>query len=66
MAGRFVGRVKAWAAASGVPVIFCKLGERKHLITEEYLKMHVVTTGDIPYPGGHGAGLAGVSCSAGQ
>ncbi len=45
MAGRFARRVKAWAAANGVPVIFCKAGERKHLIAEEYLETHVVTTG---------------------
>ena len=45
MAGRFARRVKAWAAASGIPVIFCKAGERKHLIAEEYLETHVVTTG---------------------
>ena len=45
MAGRFARRVKAWAAASGVPLIFCKAGERKHLIAEEYLETHVVTTG---------------------
>ena len=34
MAGRFARRVKAWAAANGVPVIFCTAGERKHLIAE--------------------------------
>jgi hypothetical protein len=45
MAGRFARRVKGWAAANGVPVIFCKAGERKHLIAEEYLETHVVTTG---------------------
>ena len=45
MAGRFARRVKAWAAANGVPVIFCKAGERKHLIAEEYLAAHTVTTG---------------------
>ena len=32
MAGGFARRVKAWAAANGVPVIYCKAGERKHLI----------------------------------
>jgi hypothetical protein len=37
MAGRFARRVKAWGAANGVPVIFCKAGERKHRIAEEYL-----------------------------
>jgi hypothetical protein len=39
-AGRFARRVKAWAAANGVPVIYCKAGERKHLIAEEHLAAH--------------------------
>ena len=42
MAGRFARRVKAWGAANGVPVIFCKAGERKHRIAEEYLATHEV------------------------
>lgn len=45
MAGRFARRVKAWGKASGVPVIYCTAGERKHLIAEEYLETHAVTTG---------------------
>jgi hypothetical protein len=45
MAGRFARRVKAWAAANGVPLIFCKAGERKHRIAEEYLETHVVSPG---------------------
>ena len=45
MAGRFARRVKAWAAANGVPVIFCAAGERKHLIAEEYLESHAVAPG---------------------
>src|SRR6185437_8031582 len=32
-------------AANGVPVIFCKAGERKHRIAEEYLATHEVGTG---------------------
>ena len=44
-AGRFARRVKAWAAANGVPVIYCTAGERKHLIAEEYLATHEVSTG---------------------
>ena len=44
-AGRFARRVKAWAAANGVPLIYCKAGQRKHLIAEEYLKTHTVTVG---------------------
>jgi hypothetical protein len=45
MAGRFARRVKAWAAANGVPVIFCTAGQRKHQIAEEYLQTHAVGTG---------------------
>lgn len=37
MAGRLARRVKAWGSANGVPVIFCKAGERKHVIAEKYL-----------------------------
>jgi hypothetical protein len=44
-AGRCARRVKAWAAANGVPVIYCTAGERKHLIAEEYLETHTVTVG---------------------
>ena len=44
-AGRFARRVKAWAAANGVPLIYCKAGQRKHLIAEEYLKTHPVAVG---------------------
>ena len=39
-AGRFARRVKAWAAANGVPVIYCTAGQRKHLIAEEHLAVH--------------------------
>jgi hypothetical protein len=45
MAGRFARRVKAWAAANGVPVIFCTAGQRKHRIAEEYLEAHSVAPG---------------------
>ena len=45
MAGRFARRVKAWGAANGVPVIFCKAGERKHRIAEAYLATHQVGVG---------------------
>ena len=45
MAGRFARRVKAWGAANAVPVIFCKAGERKHRIAEEYLETHSVAPG---------------------
>ena len=45
LAGRFARRVKAWGNENGVPVIYCKAGERKHLIAEEYLAAHEVGTG---------------------
>jgi hypothetical protein len=45
MAGRFARRVKAWAAASGVPLIFCTAGQRKHLIAEQYLEENSVAPG---------------------
>jgi hypothetical protein len=45
MAGRFARRVRAWAAANGVPLMFCKAGQRKHLIAEEYLETHAVSPG---------------------
>ena len=37
MAGRFSRRVQGWAKANGVPVVFCKGKQRKHLVAEEYL-----------------------------
>jgi hypothetical protein len=43
MAGRLARRVKAWGAANAVPVVFCKAGERKHRIAEEFLATHEVT-----------------------
>ena len=45
MAGRFARRVRASAAAHGIPVIDCKRGERKHEIAEEYLATHPVDRG---------------------
>jgi hypothetical protein len=47
MAGRLARRVKAWGAAHGVPVLFCKAGARKHLIAEDYLATHQVTTAGV-------------------
>jgi hypothetical protein len=44
-AGRFARRLKAWANANGVPVIYCKAGQRKHLIAEEHLATHAVQPG---------------------
>jgi hypothetical protein len=45
LAGRFARRVKAWGTANDVPVIFCKAGERKHRIAEDYLAQHMVGVG---------------------
>jgi hypothetical protein len=47
MAGRFARRVKAWAAANGVPLIFCAAGPRKHLIAEQYLEENSVAPGVV-------------------
>src|SRR6266540_4193271 len=45
LAGRFARRVKAWGSAHDVPVVFCKAGERKHRIAEDYLAEHTVGVG---------------------
>ena len=45
MAGRFSRRVRAWAEANDVPVIYCKTGERKHLIAEQHLAARQPGTG---------------------
>jgi hypothetical protein len=45
MAGRFARRVRAAAAANGIPLIDCRRGERKHRIAEEYLATHDVGRG---------------------
>jgi len=45
MAGRFARRVRAWAQANEVPVIYCKTGERKHLIAGQHLAARQPGTG---------------------
>jgi hypothetical protein len=45
LAGRFARRVRASAAAHGIPVIDCTSQERKHLIAEDYLREHAVGVG---------------------
>jgi len=45
LAGRFARRVKAWGSANDVPVVFCKAGERKHRLAEDYLAEHTVGVG---------------------
>lgn len=45
LAGRFARRLKAWGSANDVPVVFCKAGERKHRIAEDYLAEHTVGVG---------------------
>ena len=37
MAGRFSRRLRAWAKANGIPVIYCSPGEDKHNMAEEHL-----------------------------
>ena len=64
MAGRFARRVKAWADANGVPVIYCTAGERKHLIAEEYLEDARGRRRGVPDPGREGAGERCGRCTA--
>ncbi len=45
MAGRFSRRLRAWAKANGIPVIYSSPGERKHDIAAEYLSSHEVKRG---------------------
>ena len=45
LAGRFARRVRASAAAHGIPVIVCRADERKHRIAEEYLRENEVGVG---------------------
>lgn len=45
MAGRFSRRVRGYAKAHQIPVIDCRVGERKHDIAEEHLKTTTVTQG---------------------
>jgi hypothetical protein len=45
LSGRFSRRVRAYAKASGIPLIDCRPGERKHDIAEEHLKKTPVTQG---------------------
>jgi hypothetical protein len=37
MAGRFSRRLRAWAKANGIPVVYCSSGQRKHEIAEKHL-----------------------------
>lgn len=37
LAGRFSRRLKAYAAKHDIPVIYCKPGERKHLLAQKHL-----------------------------
>jgi len=45
MAGRFSRRLRAWAKANNVPVVYCAAGERKHEIAEEHLSTQPVKPG---------------------
>ena len=40
MAGRFSRRLRAWAKANNVPVVYCSPGERKHKTAEQHLSTH--------------------------
>jgi hypothetical protein len=45
MAGRFSRRVRAYAKAHGIPVIDCRVDDRKHDIAEQHLTTTPVTEG---------------------
>jgi hypothetical protein len=45
LSGRFSRRVRAWAKASGIPLVDCRPGERKHDIAEQHLNNTTVTHG---------------------
>jgi len=45
LAGRFSRRIRGYAKASGIPVVDCRVGERKHDLAEEYLAKTKITQG---------------------
>jgi len=45
MAGRFSRRIRGFAKATGIPVVDCPAGERKHELAEEYLAKAKITQG---------------------
>ena len=45
MAGRFSRRLRAWAQANHIPVVYCSAGEQKHKIAEQHLSTHEVKSG---------------------
>src|SRR6516225_3390819 len=47
LSGRFSRRVRAWAKASGIPLIDCNPGERKHDIAEDHLKTTTLKQGVV-------------------
>jgi len=45
MAGRFSRRLRAWAKANGIPVIYCSPADDKHKMGEQHLATHDVKSG---------------------
>ena len=45
LAGRFSRRIRGYAKAHDIPVIDCRVGERKHDIAEEFLAKTSITQG---------------------
>lgn len=45
LAGRFARRLRAFAKATGIPIIDCGRGERKHELAAEYLASHPLLSG---------------------
>lgn len=57
MAGRFSRRVRGWAKKHDIPVVYCKDGQRKHRIAEQYIPddptfrgIFAVLVGRMPAP----------------
>lgn len=48
MAGRFSRRLRAWAKANGIPVIYCSPADDKHKMGEQHLATHDVKSGLCP------------------
>ena len=45
MAGRFSRRLRGWAKANGVPVVYCSPGDDKHKMAEQHLATHETSPG---------------------
>jgi len=58
LAGRFSRRVRAYAKKEGIPVIYCKPGDRKHEIAQQYLPQETEFVGLFAVLVGRASALA--------